>query len=181
MNAVATEVINDPIRIDLGAGKNKRQGFLGVDIKAFDGVDIVADLTKPWQWEDNSVAEIHASHFVEHLDAQERIHFANEAYRVLIPDGKLTIICPHYSSERAYGDLTHKWPPVTGFWFCYLNKDWRAVNAPHNDFYACHFEGGWGANLHPALAGRNQEYVQYATQWYREACQDVTTTLTAKK
>lgn len=180
MSAVASEVIQ-PLKLDLGCGKNKKAGFTGVDSRVFDGVDVVADLTKPWEWADSSVTEINASHFVEHLTAEQRIHFINEAYRVLIPDGKLTIIVPHYASERAYGDLTHVWPPVVGFWFYYLNKDWRATNAPHNDQYTCHFEAAWGASYHPALTGRNPEYVQYASQWYREACQDMVAELKAKK
>lgn len=198
MNAVATEVAKEPIRLDLGCGKNKRAGFIGVDSRPFEGVDVVCDLVakdvakganplpdvvifRKWQWEDSSVAEIHASHVVEHFTPQERIHFINEAYRVLIPDGKLSIIVPHYASERAYGDLTHQWPPVVGFWFYYLNKDWRAVNAPHNDQYTCHFEAAWGGSQHPSLAGRHPEYVQYATQWYREATQDMISELKAKK
>ena len=69
-------------------------------------------------------------YFVEHLDAKERIHFVNEAHRVLRPGGQMHLVTPDWSSCRAYGDLTHKWPPVSEFWFFYLDKDWRAANAP---------------------------------------------------
>jgi len=108
-----------PIRIDCGCGKNKRKDgdWIGVDVIAFEGVDIVMDLGKnKWPWKDGSVDEVHASHFVEHLKPEERIHFVNELYRVLkdpkYVDGKrvegfATIIVPHWASQRAYGDLTH--------------------------------------------------------------------------
>lgn len=168
------------MKLDFGCGKNKREGFTGVDIIPFEGVDVVADLSQKWPWEDNSVEEAHASHFVEHLDAKARIHFVNELYRVLKPGAKCTIIVPHWCASRAYGDLTHQWPPVTEFWFYYLSKVWRDANAPHNDFYECDFDATWGYNLHPALASRNQEYQMNAIAWSKEAAQDLIATLTKK-
>lgn len=113
------------IKLDFGCGANKRPGFVGVDIINFPGVDQVVDLLKPWPWKDSSVEEAHTSHFIEHLDGKERIHFANELYRVLIPDGKCQVIVPHWASCRAYGDPSHKWPPVSEFWFYYLSREWR--------------------------------------------------------
>ena len=78
-----TVVVQEPIRLDLGCGKNKKPGFFGVDSIAFDGVDKVVDLTKPWIWGDNTVQEVHCSHFLEHLTGEQRIIFFNELYRVL--------------------------------------------------------------------------------------------------
>ena len=170
-----------PLKLDLGCGKNKAPGFLGVDSIRFDGVDVVCNLAKGrWPWKDGSVDEVNASHFVEHLTASERIHFANELYRVLKPGGKAQIVVPHWSSSRAYGDLTHQWPPVTEFWFLYLNKGWRAANAPHNDAYCCDFDHGYGYSLGPVVQGRGQEFVQFATAHYREVCQDLIATLTKR-
>lgn len=169
-----------PIRVDLGCGTRKRDGFLGVDSIAFDGVDVVLDIGKDrWPWGDDSVEELHASHVVEHLKPAERIHLVNEAYRVLKPGGKMTIIVPHWCASRAYGDLTHQWPPVVEFWFYYLNAEWRATNAPHNRDYKCDFSSTWGYSLHPSMTqGRSQEFVQFATQAYKEVCQDLQATIT---
>lgn len=161
------------LRLDLGCGKNKREGFIGCDSRKFEGVDQVVDLRKPWPWKDASVEAVHSSHFVEHLTAPERILFANELYRVLVPGGQASVIVPHWSSARAYGDLTHQWPPVSEWWFLYLNKGWREVNAPHNDFYTCDFEINANFGMHQALILRNQEYQQFAMQFYKEACQDI--------
>ena len=188
------------MRLDFGCGPHKREGFIGVDSRQVEGVDQVVDLTAksfkhdpngvggfiervefvPWPWEDNSVEEANASHFVEHLNAQERIHFVNELYRILIPGGKCTIVTPHWASCRAYGDLTHQWPPVSEFWFYYLSKEWRAANAPHNDQYKCNFEATWGYSFHQMLMVRNQEFQQFAMQFYKEACQDTIATLTKR-
>jgi predicted SAM-dependent methyltransferase len=166
-----------PLNIDLGCGKNKQAGYVGVDRIAFDGVDIVADLAKDkWPWEDNSVDKAYCSHFVEHLDAVERVHFVNELYRVLKSKAQAQIIVPHWASCRAYGDLTHKWPPVSEFWFYYLSKTWRDQNAPHNDMYVCNFDVTWGYGMQQELMGRNEEYKAYAMKNYKDAVTDIIAT-----
>jgi SAM-dependent methyltransferase len=187
MSAAPETVPAVPLKLDLGCGKNKRQDFHGVDSIAFPGVDTVADLTKPWPWETSSVDEIHCSHTIEHFERLDRIHIANEIWRVLKPGAKATIIVPHWASNRAYGDMTHCWPPVSEMWFYYLSKDWRAQNAPHDDIeynpkgYNCNLAATWGYQPHPALAVRSAEYQQHAMQWWIEARQDLHATLTAVK
>lgn len=177
--AAKLAVVEKPLRIDLGCGKNARAGFTGVDCRDF-GQDITADLRQKWPWKDETVEEAHCSHFIEHLKADERIHFVNELYRVLKPGGKCQVIVPHWSASRAYGDLTHQWPPVSEFWFYYLDKTWRAANAPHNDGYKCDFLATWGYSLHQAIQPRNQEYQQHAIQFFKEAAQDIIATLTKR-
>ncbi len=168
------------LKLDLGCGINKREGFLGVDSRKFNGVDVVADLTKKWPWKNNTVEEVNASHVVEHMTAPQRIHFVNELHRVLIPGGKATIATPHWASMRAYGDLTHQWPPVSEFWFYYLSREWRETQAPHNDEYTCDFVATWGYSMHPSFHVRNQELQQFAMANYKEAIQDMIATLIKK-
>jgi SAM-dependent methyltransferase len=168
------------LKLDLGCGKNRQPGFIGVDVRQFEGVDQVVDLRKPWPWADGSVEAVHCSHFVEHLTADERIHFVNELYRVLAPGKTAQIIVPHWNSHRAYGDLTHQWPPVSEMWFFYLNKAWREANAPHNDAYTCDFETTWGYSLRADLNSRNEEYRQYAIANFKDAAQDIIATLKKK-
>ncbi len=192
-----------PIRCDFGCGPNKKktdstgqpQAWIGVDCISFPGVDVVLDIAKdPWPWPDNSVEEAHASHFLEHLEAKERWHFMNELYRVLKPSAKATIITPDWSSQRAYGDMTHKWPPVSGFFWFYLSHDWRVgnpntvppqpANAPHTDAQFvkgglnCNFAAQWGPTVHHEIACKHQEVQQFAITFYKEACQDMVCTLT---
>lgn len=184
-----TEVIAPSlIKLDFGCGPNKREGFEGVDATAFPNVDHVVDLRKtPWPWADNSVSEAHASHFVEHLTATERVAFCNELYRILVPGGACQIIVPHWNSNRAYGDPTHQWPPVSEMWFYYLNRDWRKQNAPHTDHehnpngFDCHFDATWGYNTRPDLNVRNEEFRQFAVANYKEVCMDIISTLKAVK
>lgn len=165
------------MKLDLGCGPSKKEGFIGIDSIKFDNVDFVLDLGKEkLPFDDESVDEIHASHFIEHLDSNERVHIVNEMYRVMKKGAKATVIVPHWASSRAYGDLTHKWPPVSEFWFYYLNKEWCKVNAPHSK-YTCDFDTTWGYNTHPALQVRNAEYQNYALSFFKEAAQDIIATL----
>lgn len=187
--AKKAKAANPPIKLDFGSGPNPREGFEGVDRIAFDGkVTHVLDITQtPWPWAAESVAEAHASHFVEHLTALQRVAFWNELYRVLVPGGTCQVITPHWASTRAYGDPTHQWPPVAEFGWFYLSKKWRADNAPHTDAqhwpegFACDFEATWGYSLRPDLSVRNQEYQQFAVSNYKEACTDMICTLKAVK
>jgi hypothetical protein len=171
------------LKLDLGCGPHKREGFTGVDCLAFPGVDIVTDLRQRWPFEDTSVSEAHMSHCLEHFTALERCHIVNELYRVLILGGTCQIITPHWASCRAYGDPTHQWPPLSEFWFYYLNRDWRAGNAPHADVqhlpggFNCHFEATWGYALRQDLLVRNQEFQQMAIQNYKEVITDCIATL----
>jgi SAM-dependent methyltransferase len=182
------------IKLNLGSGPTKMEGFLSVDSIEFPEVDVITDLTKKWPWKNNSVTEAHASHVVEHFTAWDRVHFINELYRVLIPGGKATIVTPHWCNCRAFGDPTHEWPPVSEFWFYYLSKEWRLgdkeknipPNAPHTDAkyikggFACDFDATWGYSLHPAMQSRNQESQQFMVQFYKEAIMDIIGTLVKK-
>lgn len=169
------------MRLDLGCGKNKKEGFIGVDVIPFEGVDVVADLAVAWPWEKDSVDEIYSAHMLEHFSMADRCHIMNEMYRVMKPGTKATIIVPHWSAERAYGDPTHVMPPVVGWFFYYCSKEWRESQAPHSmHLLDCDFEATWGASMHPALQTRNAEYQGFALTWYKEAAQDLHATLTKK-
>lgn len=163
------------LKLDLGCGTRKNgPEWIGVDVRKFKGVDKVCDLTKRWPWKNESVDEVYSSHFIEHLVPKARIHFANELYRVLKPGAKATIVVPYWASVRAYGDLSHEWPPVVQMWFAYLDKDWRKREAPHSDKYRCDFPGTtFGLLLRPELQPREAQHQTFAVQNYIEAAQDL--------
>lgn len=56
------------IRLDIGCGGNKNQGFVGMDARPLPGVDIVWDVLKfPWPLPDESVLLATSSHLLEHI------------------------------------------------------------------------------------------------------------------
>ena len=196
------------MKLDIGCGKNKKEGFIGIDRIKFDGVDLVFNIVKriailhpdpeepladplyeynKLPYEESSVDEIHFSHALEHFTGVERAHILNEFYRVLKNGSKAHVIVPYWCSNRAYGDITHQWPPVSEMFWYYLDPAWREGNAPHCDskyvphLLKCNFAATWGYSLHQTLPVRSPEYQQYAMQFYKEACQDTIATLTARK
>jgi hypothetical protein len=184
---MAEGTMSETLRLDIGCGGKKKEGFHGVDQYAMEGVDTVLDVGgEVWPWEAESVDEIHASHFLEHLTAKQRVHFFNEACRVLKKGSKATIITPHWASNRAYGDPTHQWPPVAEMAFYYLKQEWRDAQAPHTDKkwnpegFSCDFDAVWGYSFGGDLQSRNQDYVQFALANFKEAAQDLHATVTKR-
>jgi hypothetical protein len=171
--------IAEPLKLDLGCGKNKAPGFRGVDVSPFDGVDEVADLRKKWPWRDNTVDEVHCSHFVEHLTSPERLHFWGELYRVLKVGATARIITPNWAHSRAYGDPTHQWPPVSEWTALYLNKGWRDANAPHVPL-GCDFDFTTGGTWDNWLETRPMDTRVFAMQRYINSCSDIFFTLTKR-
>lgn len=99
------------IRLDIGCGSNKQPGFVGMDYRKVDGVDIVQDLEKfPWKdLPDESVLVAIASHVVEHINPAKGtfIRFMDEVWRILKPDGEFAIVTPYAGSHGYFQDPSH--------------------------------------------------------------------------
>lgn len=94
--------------LDLGCGRNKRPGALGIDRVQLPGVDIVHDLNEfPYPFEDNTFDEIYAIHIIEHLDCI--LSVMEEIHRIAKPGGRVVITTPHYTDAISWQDPTHKW------------------------------------------------------------------------
>jgi len=52
------------------------------------------DMTKTFQWQDNSIDAIFSEHCVEHLPFEGAISYFKESLRVLKPNGILRTVCP---------------------------------------------------------------------------------------
>jgi SAM-dependent methyltransferase len=97
------------VSLDLGCGRHKRDGYIGVDIAPLPGVDVVCDLRKtPWPWEDDSVDHIYTHHTLEHFYPVDFVKVMNECYRILKPGAEMEIIVPLYPSDSAMADFDHK-------------------------------------------------------------------------
>lgn len=96
----------DSIRLDLGCGRRKKQGFKGVDKFSIVEPDILCDVeTERLPFDDSEVSEIYSSHVFEHIRDTQSV--MNECHRVLKPGGLLTIRVPYWTSEGAFRDPTH--------------------------------------------------------------------------
>jgi SAM-dependent methyltransferase len=92
---------NTKLRIDLGCGSAKKEGTLGIDLLDTPGVDHQVDLEKqPLPFENESVAYVHSSHFLEHIRDPTRI-FA-EIGRVCADQARVEIWTPYAWSNPAF-------------------------------------------------------------------------------
>lgn len=95
-----------PLRLHLGCGDVRIDGFYGVDRVALPGVAIVADLEEPLGLiPDNSVVEVLSHHCFEHV--REFLPLMGELFRVVRPGGKIQVEVPHFSNPYAFSDPTH--------------------------------------------------------------------------
>lgn len=116
---------NEKIIIELGPGKTKvNKNAIGIDICEKESVDYVTDLNKglTFLW-DESVDEIYAFHFLEHINDLE--FFLSEVFRVLKKGGVLIGTVPHFSNPYFYSDYTH-----SNFWGLYT-WSYFSKNSPY--------------------------------------------------
>lgn len=172
---------HEPIRLDLGAGDNCREGFTGVDNAKGCSAKIKHDLTvTPWPFESDSVDEVVSSHFLEHLTGPERILFMDELWRVMKVGAKATIQVPYWSSMRAVQDPTHQWPPICECSFLYFNKGWRENNKLTHYLGKCDFDFGFAYQVTQKTASRHQDVQMEWAAHNINTVDDLVVTLTKK-
>lgn len=169
------------MKLDLACGQNKQPGFKGVDIAPGPGVDFVVDLEKfPWApFEDDSVEEFYASHYVEHTP--DLLKFMDEIWRIAIDGAKVTFVAPYYTSIRAWQDPTHKRAISEATWM-YFNREWRKANKLDHYPVKCNFEvTNMVVFFNPPWDKKSEEARQFAQQHYVNVISDIMVELKAVK
>jgi SAM-dependent methyltransferase len=95
------------IKIDLGCGRRKPEGYLGFDCQALPGVDVVGNANERLPFEDNYADVVRAYDFLEHVNNDKRIHIMEEIWRILKPGGVLASFTPSTDGRGAFCDPTH--------------------------------------------------------------------------
>jgi SAM-dependent methyltransferase len=117
------------LKLNLASGRRNLEGWHNVDISSEVSPDEVRDLLKfPWPWAD--AEEISCSHFIEHI-GDEFIPFMDECYRVLVPGGLFTIVCPYYTSIRTWQDPTHKRPICENLFYYFSLEHRKKLGVDH--------------------------------------------------
>lgn len=95
------------MKLNIGSGFQRYEGFVNVDANPLTQPDIVLDLESGiFPFRDSLVSEVKAHHVLEHLGAGF-FHFMKELYRVCEDGAIIDIQVPHHRSEVFYGDPTH--------------------------------------------------------------------------
>lgn len=97
------------MKLNLGCGYNKIEGWLNVDSDPECNPDKCFDLTKPdWPIETSTITEVVAEHILEHLEGTEGyLTFWKELYRVCAHDATIQIEVPHWEHDTFHHDPTH--------------------------------------------------------------------------
>ena len=101
------------MKLNLGCGKDYRDGWVNVDFYDDSTCDIKHDLEVfPWPWEDDSVSEILIKHTLEHLGADWKVYIKilQEMYRICEDDAEIMVAVPSPWHWNFTSDPTHVRP-----------------------------------------------------------------------
>lgn len=95
------------LKLDIGSGKSKREGFIAIDLSPGAAVDVLANLETTLPFADDTFSEVWMSHVFEHLN--DPVHSMDEIWRVCKDGATVEIRGPHFSSPYlVWSDPTHK-------------------------------------------------------------------------
>lgn len=93
--------------LDIGCGKNKIKGAIGLDIDKDSDADVLHDLNSfPYPFKDNEFDQIFCKQILEHLDRPQEA--LREIHRISKPEAQVVIEVPHFSCFYAFCSLHHK-------------------------------------------------------------------------
>ena len=95
------------MKINLGCGHRKIEGYVNIDAQERVNPDLVCDVLGGLPYEDNSIDEVRAFDFLEHIPLGKTIGVIEEIWRVLKPEGVLEHLTPSTDGRGAFCDPTH--------------------------------------------------------------------------
>jgi SAM-dependent methyltransferase len=114
--------------LNLGSGRTYRADAVNVDVTADTSPDVVHNLNqRPWPFTDDQFDAVSATDVIEHLDDVAATMV--ELHRVCTDGARIEIVVPHFSSDGAYTDPTHR-HYFGAFTFDYFSE------AHSNNFYS---------------------------------------------
>ena len=94
------------MKLNLGCGTDKKEGYVNVDISPEVKPDKIHDLNKELPFKNNSVNEILANHILEMIEDIPKA--LRDFWRVCLGGAIIHIKVPHFSCSDTWTDLTHK-------------------------------------------------------------------------
>lgn len=136
------------MKLNMGCGHNRMEGFINVDSAPECAPDVVLDLEQlPWPWPDDTATVVMFNHSLEHIGRDPRVFLAmiKELYRICRDGAQVHINVPHPRHDDFINDPTHVRPITPALLTLFdhdQNDQWqrdRAANSPlahylHVDF-----------------------------------------------
>jgi predicted SAM-dependent methyltransferase len=82
------------VKINLGSGHWKLDGWVNVDLDTASAPDVLADLARPLPFRDGVAWLMHTEDFIDQLELPQAMGFLRECHRVLRPGGILRVLTP---------------------------------------------------------------------------------------
>ena len=101
MITLKTKVYITSDKLNLGCGKKKVEGFMGMDIVDY-GQEIVWDIRNGIPLPNDSISEIYSTDFIEHLRNEDIDNLIHEIIRVCKNGATVQLRCPHSDTDEAY-------------------------------------------------------------------------------
>jgi hypothetical protein len=106
-NAITTEFGTKDLILDLGVGNRKQyHDAIGLDVRDYPAVDMIADATVLIPLPDNSVKLCYSYHTIEHITTLNYSPLFREIYRVCQPGSVIDWWFPYWTHRTAY-DFSH--------------------------------------------------------------------------
>jgi len=102
------------MKLHLGCGDKILDGFINIDVRDIEGVDIVSDITKLETFDDNSVDLIYCSHVLEHFGRNVYKKVLENWYKKIKDGGVLRISVPNFESIVEYYNTYRDIRPLLG-------------------------------------------------------------------
>ena len=107
--------------LDIGCGRNKRPGALGVDSNRDTAAGVIADINRgSLPFRDGVFEKIWVVHVIEHV--ADVIATIEELHRVARPGATIIVETPHYTDFSSFCDPTHRWH-LNSFSFRYFTEE----------------------------------------------------------
>jgi SAM-dependent methyltransferase len=131
----------EDLRLDIGCGLSKRQGFIGLDVRKTDNVDVIAD-ARMLPFKNNAFTHVFSSHLIEHFSQKATKEVLREWLRVLRQGGTMELRCPDLRARALLFFLNPTWRNIENI---YGEQDFEG------NFHKCGFSYGLMKSLLESL------------------------------
>ena len=116
------------MKINLGSGYRNIDNHINIDIRESVKPDVVADLSVGFPFKSDSIEEVRAHDFLEHVPLGKTIGVIEEIFRVLKPGGFFDHSTPSTDGRGAFMDPTHLSFWNINSWLYFCNQSWNIYN-----------------------------------------------------
>jgi len=95
------------VQLNLGCGKDYRDGWVNVDFNREVRTDVYAHFSHGLPFKDNTVDAVLMDHVLEHVRQDDYFAFLEELCRVCKPSARIRIYVPHYTGQTALKHPAH--------------------------------------------------------------------------